>query len=140
VNSREIDVSTSCLPFAAAASHGVDPPREFVGPRRQILGYVEQDLPTIVSRRARPLAGRDVRRLDGITNILPIAFRRLAEQFAGRRMDAARVALIGARLLAGDKEFRRAIDCRKRRVLRLRLLRCALASLRRFAATPAVRR
>src|SRR6185369_5363491 len=95
------------LPRAALAArrHGVDASREFRRACRKVLGDVIENLAAIVSGRARPtLCGR-VCRFHGIADILAIPFRYLADHVTARRINAARVSLVGPRLFAGDEEL-----------------------------------
>jgi hypothetical protein len=66
----------------------------------------------IVSGRARPtLCGR-LCRFHGIADILAIPFRYLADHVTARRINAARVSLVGPRLFAGDEELWSSVEIR----------------------------
>ena len=92
-----------------AAGHGVDPGRELVGTGGEILGDVVENLPTEVAARPRP-AGSGVRGLDGVADVLAVAFADFADEAAVGSDNATRVPLVGADLLAADEQFGRPVD------------------------------
>src|SRR6266516_1849422 len=63
---------------APPARHRLELTRELLGPHREILGDVIEDLAPVVTAHARPRRG-SVRRFDGVADVFAVAFADFTE-------------------------------------------------------------